>query len=477
MNDRGALLAALGAIFPPDRLILEPEQLLTYECDGHTLERALPSAIVIPTSTAEIQETLRVCHERAVPFVARGTGTGLSGGALALDGAVVIALTLLDRILSIDVANRSAVVQPGVINARLSRAAAPHGLCYAPDPSSQGACTLGGNVAENSGGPHTLKYGVTTNHVLGLELVLPDGELLRLGSENGSSPGYDLRGVLIGAEGTFGIVSEITVRLTPLAPAVATFLAVYDSIDAACETVSAIIGGGTVPAALELIDHVGIVAVESHLKVGYPLDAQAVLLIELEGSELEVDAAAERTVALCREHAAREVRRAASAEERAALWKGRKQALGALGRLAPAYYTLDGVVPRARVPEAIRRIGEIGAKHGLRIANVCHAGDGNMHPLILFDPEKEGEVDRVHQAGEAILRMCVELGGALSGEHGIGIEKRELMPLCFSADDLAQMMRVRDCFDPETRCNRGKIFPTGAPTPTSQLPRRVGGWM
>ncbi len=476
MRRNEPLLAALRVVFDRERLLTEFEDLVTYECDGHTLERSLPEAIVLPNSTAEIQSAIRICKHFDVPFLARGTGTGLSGGVVAVEGGVVIALTRLNRILSIDYENRIAVVQPGVINAQLTRAVEGRGFCYAPDPSSQGACSLGGNVAENSGGPHTLKYGVTTNHVLGLEMVLADGEILRTGSSFGSAPGLDLTGVIVGSEGTLGIVSEITLRLTPLPRAVTTFLAVYSSLDHACETVSAIIAAGVVPAALELIDRIGILAVESFLKVGYPLDADAVLLIELEGDPLELAASDEAVAELCREHGAREVRRAASEAERRLLWKGRKQALGALGKLAPAYYTLDGVVPRARVPEAIRRIGEVAARFDLRIANVCHAGDGNMHPLILFDPAESGAIERVHQAGEAILRMCLELGGALSGEHGIGIEKRELMPHCFSPEDLDQMRRVRRAFDPLERCNPGKIFPTGKRA-EAKMPPQVRGWL
>lgn len=472
----GAFFAALRDLVGVERLVTDFEDLITYECDGHTLETAVPLAVALPETTDEVAAAVRLCRLHEIPFVARGTGTGLSGGTLSPPGGVVIALTRMNRILEIDAPNRRARVQPGVINAHLSAAAHPYGLLYAPDPSSQGACSMGGNVAENSGGPHTLRYGVTTNHILGLEIVLADGSVMRTGSGIGDAPGYDVTGAIVGSEGTFGIVTEITVNLLPIPAAVSTLLAVYDAVDDACAAVSAVIAAGIVPAALELIDRLGIEAVESHLKVGYPLGADAVLLIELEGDPLEIEPARVEIERICRAHHARDVRLAADEEQRRLLWKGRKQALGALGKLAPAYYTLDGVVPRARVPEAIRRIGAIGRRLGLRIANVCHVGDGNMHPLILFDPKAPGEIDRVHRAGEEILGMCIALGGALSGEHGIGIEKRELMPLLFSPDDLDQMRRLRHVFDPDEQCNPGKIFPTGRPTDPA-MPRQVRGWV
>lgn len=472
------LVAALRARFG-SRFLDAPEDLLTYECDGHTLAREIPGAVALPESTEEVQAIVRLCGEFGVPFLARGAGTGLSGGAVARDGAVVLSTARMHRILSIDYEDRVARVQPGLVNLHLSLETSSRGYFYAPDPSSQGACTIGGNVAENSGGPHTLKYGVTSNHVLALTLVRPDGTLLRTGSAIGDAPGYDLTGLVVGSEGMLGVVTEVEVRLLPKPEAVRTFLAVYDSVDRATGTVSAIIASGIVPAALELVDAIGIQAVERHLKAGFPLDAAAVLLIELEGPAADLREESTAVLSICRAQGCRTVDEAADEATRQRFWKGRKQALGALGKLARGYYTLDGVVPPSRVPEALREIAAVASRFDLRIANVCHAGDGNMHPLILFDPASPEEVDRVHRAGAAILEACIRLGGALSGEHGIGLEKQELMPLLFSAADLDEMRKVRRAFDPDERCNPRKVFPTGAGCGELRGARaeRIGGWL
>jgi len=472
-------LDALRETFGDDRLTTAREELYTYEADGHTLARHRPQAVVYPESTEEVRDAVVACRDHGVPFLARGAGTGLSGGAVAASGGLIVETARMNRILEVDRANRLAVVQPGLVNLHLSLHTRPYGLHYAPDPSSQGACTIGGNVAENSGGPHTLRYGVTTNHVLGLELVLPSGELVRTGGPTGDGPGYDLTGLVVGCEGTFGIVTEVTVRLTPDPPAVRTFLGVYDTVDDASETVSALIRAGIVPAAMELIDNLAIRAVEAHLHVGFPEDAAAVLLIEIEGLEVELGPAAERIETLCRGHRAREVRVAEDEGTRQRLWKGRKQALGAIGKIARAYYTHDGVVPRSRLPEALRRTAEIGRRHGLRVAHVCHAGDGNLHPMLLYDPDSPDEVERVHAAGAEVLRACVELGGALTGEHGIGQEKRDCIGWLYDEHDLDQMRRVREVFDPDGRCNPGKIFPTGARCGEIVAARgaKTGGWL
>lgn len=465
--------------FGPDSALVAPEHLLTYECDAYALTRLAPDAVVFPETTEDVRRAIRLCNELAVPFVARGAGTGLSGGSVAAQGGLVIEMARMNKILEIDYANRFAVVQPGLVNLHLSNATRPHGFHYAPDPSSQGACTLGGNVAENSGGPHTLKYGVTTNHVLALEVVLPDGEILRTGSRIGDTPGFDLTGLFVGSEGTFGIVTEITVRLSRNVEAVRTFLAVFSNIEDASETVSGILAAGIVPAALELIDALAIQAVEAHLRVGFPLDAGAVLLIEIEGLADELDPMGRAIAIVAKQHHCRSFEQAKDEATRRLLWKGRKQALGAVGKIARAFYTHDGVVPRSRLPEAIAKIQEIAQRHGVRVANVCHAGDGNLHPLLLFDPADEDEVQRMHAAGQQILRMCVDLGGTLTGEHGIGTEKRSAMSWLFSEEDLDQFARARRAFDPLGRSNPEKVFPTGARCDDVHLARKIsiGGWI
>ena len=457
---RAALRRALAAIVGPDGVLTEPDELLVYESDGLTLFRATADAIAFPRSTAEVAACVRLANAEGLPFVARGAGTGLAGGCLPAEGGVVIALTRMNRILEVDLVNQTAVVEPGVVNLHVSQALAPHGFYYAPDPSSQLACTIGGNVANNSGGPHTLKYGVTTNHVLGLEVVLPDGEVVWLGGPVRDPQGYDLVGLFVGSEGTFGIATKAVVRILRRPPAVRTLLAVFERLDQASAAGAAITARGLTPAALEMIDQLTIQAVEDAFGAGYPRDAAAALLIELDGLEAGLDEAAARVTAACRAEGAREVRLARDEAERQLLWKGRKAAFGAFGRISPAYMVMDGVIPPSRLPHVLGRVAEIAAAHGVRVGNVFHAGDGNLHPNILYDPREPGIEARVLAAGAAIMRVCVDVGGTISGEHGIGLEKRDFMPWIFSPTDLATMTAVKAAFNPTGRCNPGKVFPT-----------------
>ncbi|HJQ84317.1 MAG TPA: FAD-linked oxidase C-terminal domain-containing protein [Candidatus Binatia bacterium] len=467
-----ALLADLRAVVGADGVVDRPESLLVYECDGYTLERAVPDVVVLPRTPGEVSAVLRLLQEEGVAFVPRGAGTGLSGGTLPVEAPVMICTSRMRAIEAIDTIDRRVVVQAGVVNQWVTNAVRAHGLCYAPDPSSQPACTIGGNVAENSGGPHTLKYGVTTNHVLGVELALPSGELLALGGAVEERTGYDLVGPVVGAEGTFGIVTRATLRLVRAPEAYRTLLAVFETVDAASEAVSGIIAAGIVPAALEMMDRLIVAAVEAAYRVGLPTDAGAVLLIELDGPAVGLDLHAERVAAVCRANGVREVRVARDDAERAALWKCRKRAFGAVGRLAPNYCTQDGVVPRTRVPDILRRIVAVAERHRLRIANVFHAGDGNIHPIILFDERDRDEVARVLAAGREILEACVALGGSLTGEHGIGVEKIAQMPLLFGPDDLRAMVALRAVFDPERRANPHKIFPDAKMCVETRTPRR-----
>jgi glycolate oxidase len=452
----------LEAIVGRGGVLTEPDELLVYESDGLTLFRALADFVVFPTSAEQVAQVVRLANREGLPFVARGAGTGLSGGCLPAEGGLVISMMRMNRVLEVDYDNQLAVVEPGLVNLHLSWAVGPRGFYYAPDPSSQQACTIGGNIANNSGGPHTLKYGVTVNHVLGLEVVLPDGELVWLGGKTRDRLGYDLAGVFVGSEGTFGIATKIVVRILPKPQAVKTVLAVFDRVDAASAAVSAIIARGLVPAAVEMIDQLTIQAVEDAFGCGYPRDAAAALLIEVDGLRAGIETQAERIVAACRASGAREVRTAANEAERQLLWKGRKSAFGAIARIAPDYYLHDAVVPRTRLVDVLRSVYEIADQYQLTMMNVFHAGDGNLHPLIVFDQREPGIWERVHAAGDAILRTCVDAGGVLSGEHGIGLEKREAMPLVFSADDLDAQARVRDAFDPSGRANPQKILPRGS---------------
>ncbi|GBD12243.1 putative FAD-linked oxidoreductase [bacterium HR24] len=457
MNAR--LLSELKRIVGPRYVLHRPEELVVYEYDA-TIERALPEAVVLPGSAEEVAAVVRLARGYGVPVTPRGAGTGLSGGAVPCEGGIVLATSRLHRILEIDPENAVAVVEPGVVNLEVSLAAAPFGLYYAPDPSSQKACTIGGNVAENAGGPHCLRYGTTTNHVLGLELVTAEGELVWLGGKTADSPGYDLVGVVVGSEGTLGIVTKVVLRLLPRPETTVTILAIFDGVDAACEAVSSVIAHGIVPAALEMLDRNTMLAVEPYVQAGYPPDAGAVLLIEVEGLREEAEEQAEAVRGICAELAAREIRMGFTPEERERLWAGRKAALGALGRLAPSYYILDGVVPRTRLPHVMRRVYEICDHFGLHVANVFHAGDGNLHPNILFDEREPGAARRVLDCGEEILRVCVEAGGSITGEHGVGYEKRDYMRWTFSDDDLATMAALKRAFGAGDAFNPGKVFPT-----------------
>ena len=455
------LVEALRAAAGEDAVLSRPEELFVYECDALTHHSGRPSAVVLPRTADEVVACVSACAREGVPFVPRGAGTGLSGGAIAFEGAVVIECARMDRILEIDPLDRVAVVQPGVVNAALSKAAAPYGLHFAPDPSSQQACTLGGNVAENSGGPHTLKYGSTTGHVLAVELVLASGDRVRLGSRAGGDPGYDLVGVVVGSEGTFGVVTEATVRLTPVPEAVETLLAIFPDVVSACHGVGAVIRSGLVPAALEIVDRRTIAAVEASVyAAGLPLDAGAVLIAELDGAAVALPRQVERVRSLCAASGATRVEVARDDAERQRFWRARKGAFGAMGRLAPDLYVHDAVVPRSKLPEVIEAVCAIGDRHGITLSNVFHAGDGNLHPNISFDRRNADELRRVLAAGSEILELCVRAGGVISGEHGIGAEKQDFMPLLFSPDDLDAMRRVRAVFDPGRRSNPGKIFPT-----------------
>ena len=453
------LLHDLKKLLGVEAVLHKPEELLLYEYDG-SVEVARPECVVFPRTTADVVQIVRLANRHKVPLVGRGAGTGLSGGALARQGGIITSFARMNHILEIDAENQRATVQPGVVNADLSVAVAHTGLHFAPDPSSQKACTIGGNVSENSGGPHTLAYGVTVNHVLALEVVLPSGELIRLGSTALDPPGYDLTGLFVGSEGTFGLVTEITVKLTRLPEAVKTLLAVYDSVNDATETVAEITARGITPAACEMLDGWTIRAVEDYVHAGFPLDSAAILLIEVDGLREVVEAEAEDVADVCRLHHAREVRVARDAKERDLLWKGRKNAFGAAGRLAPSYYTQDGVIPRTKLPATLRRISEIGKKYNLQIGNVFHAGDGNLHPIILFDERNEKQFRDTVQAADEIIEFCIQVGGSITGEHGVGMEKDRLMPLLFSETDLELMRRVRDVFNPDGLLNPGKILPT-----------------
>jgi glycolate oxidase subunit GlcD len=455
-----ALHEALAHITGPRWVRSRPGELKAFESDGLPGHRSLPGLAVLPGSRRELEAVLRLLHTAGIPFVARGAGTGLSGGALAGGHAVLVVLTRLNRILRLDPATRRAVVEPGVVNARLSEAAAPYGLHYAPDPSSQSACTIGGNVAENAGGPHCLKYGVTTNHVTALTVLLPDGSTTLLGSPSGEPWGPDLVGLFTGSEGMFGVAVEITVRLTPVPPAIRTMLAAFPTVRSASEAVSAIIAAGIVPAALEMMDQALCRAVESSIyAAGYPTDAAAVLLVEVDGQPASVEAESAAAEAILRAHGAGEVRTASTPADRARLWQGRKKAFGAMGRVTRDLLVQDAVVPRTALPGILDRIAEIGAEHRLTICNVFHAGDGNLHPNICFDARDPGESARVTRASREIMEACIAAGGTITGEHGVGSDKLPFMDLLFPAESLRMMCDVRRVFDPGGRANPGKVIP------------------
>ena len=436
----------------------EHEDLLLYEFDG-SVEKGRPDLIVFPHATAQVAQIVKLAARYQTPIVGRGAGTGLSGGALARGGGVMIVFARMNKILEIDVENRRAVVQPGVVNLDITRAVEHAGLYFAPDPSSAKSCTIGGNVAENAGGPHTLAYGVTTNHMAALELVMPDGEIVRVGSKHGDVCGYDLCGLFVGSEGTLALVTEVTVKLSRKPEAVKTLLAIFETIEDASQAVVEITANGMIPAACEMLDGWTLQAVEDYVHGGYPRDSGAVLLIEVEGLKEAVEAQAAAIQNVCGNCHAREVRTAKDERERELLWKGRKNAFGAMGRLAPSNYVLDGVIPRSKLPQALARIKEIGKKYGFKIGNIFHAGDGNLHPIVLYDPRDTKQFENAIAASREIIRACVEMGGALTGEHGVGMEKNELMELLFSDADFALMRRVHDAFNPDSSLNPGKIFP------------------
>jgi glycolate oxidase len=450
------LVRALG----PRGYLDRDEDLALYEYDG-AVDTARPDLVAFPRSTEDVVAIARIAHEFGVTLVGRGAGTGLSGGAIARAGGITVAFARMNRILEIDLENERAVVQPGVVNLDITRAVDPQGYYYAPDPSSQRACTIGGNVSENAGGPHTLAYGVTTNHVLGLEVVLPDGTVLNTGGKETDLPGLDLTGLLTGSEGTMVLVTKVIVRLMRKPESVQTILAIYNSDEDAGRTVAEITARAITPAAVEMLDGVMLKMVEQATHAGYPLDAQAVLLIELEGMREVVDEQLDQIREAAAGCGAREVRLAKSAEERELLWKGRKNAFGAVGRVSPFYYVQDGVVPRTKIAPTLRFISEVGKKYGLTISNIFHAGDGNMHPIILFDARKAGDIEKTRAAGEEILGYCIAAGGSITGEHGVGMEKNEMMAHLFSRETLDMMRGFQRLFDPDSRMNPGKVLPTG----------------
>ena len=471
------IIRELGKLVGNSGVLSSAEDLLLYEYDG-SVEEARPDAIAFPRRKQEVVEIVRLANRYDLSIVGRGAGTGLSGGALARQGGIVLAFSRMNHILEIDAENQRALVEPGVVNLDLSRATEKYGLYFAPDPSSQKSCTIGGNVSENSGGPHTLAYGVTSNHVTGLELVLPDATVVQVGGRNMETPGYDLAGLVIGSEGTFALVTEITVRLLRLPEEVRTLLAIYESLEDATDSVVDITARGIIPAACEMLDGWTLRAVEAYVHAGFPLDSAAVLLMEVEGVREAAETQADEIIEVCRRHKAREVRRARDARERALLWKGRKEAFGAVGRVSPSYYVLDGVIPRTKLTPTLLRVEEISKHCGLVIGNIFHAGDGNLHPLILFDHRDRAQFRRARAAGEEIMQLCVEMGGTLTGEHGVGMEKNELMPLMFTETDLDLMRKVRAAFNPVGRLNPGKVLPLGkgcGETRLQPFPLSAGG--
>ena len=443
-----------------DSVLAAHSDLVVYECDGFVIEKNCPDVVVFPRTTEDVAAIVEICNRHEVPFLPRGAGTSLAGGCLPVGGGVMIVLTRMKEILEINLRDRYAVVQPGVVNLWLTNKLKGTGYHYAPDPSSQGACTIGGNVATNSGGPHTLKYGVTVNHTLGIEAVMADGSIVQFGGPAEDSTGLDLTGALVGSEGTLAIVTKVWVRVTKNPEGVRTLLGVFESCDDATNAISAIIAAGIIPAALEMMDQGILTAVEAAFHFGFPLDAQAILLIEVDGLEAGLDAQRDRIIELCSRCGAREVRQARDAAERLLLWKSRKQAFGAVGRLSPSYCTQDGVVPRTKLPHILRRIVEIGAKYDVRIVNVFHAGDGNIHPILLFDERNAEQIERVLAASGEILDECIACGGSVTGEHGIGVEKISFMHKLFTDDDLAAMTRMREAFNPHNRLSPSKMLPT-----------------
>jgi glycolate oxidase len=460
ISRRGEIIAALRRIVPGEGVIAEEEELRAYECDGLTAYRQLPMIVVLPETTQQVSDILKYCHGSGIKIVPRGAGTSLSGGTLPLEDGITLGLGKFNRILEVDYDNRCVTAQPGVTNLAITHAVEADGFYYAPDPSSQIACSIGGNVAENSGGVHCLKYGLTANNLLGIEMVLMDGEIVRLGGKHLDSGGYDLLGIVTGSEGLLGVITEVTVRMLRKPSTARALLIGFPSSESAGDCVARIIGAGIIPGGMEMMDKPAIHAAEAFVNAGYPLDAEALLIVELDGPEVEVDELIVRVDAIARENRADSVRISTSEEERDAFWAGRKAAFPAVGRISPDYYCMDGTIPRHRLSEVLTRMNELSAQYDLRVANVFHAGDGNLHPLILYDANKPGELEKAEEFGSDILRLCVEVGGVLTGEHGVGVEKRDLMGEMFNETDLNQQQRVKCAFDPTQQLNPGKVFPT-----------------
>ena len=481
MGGASVPLAELISICGPERVITEHAALRTYESDGLLQYAVVPAAAVLPDTAEEVAAVVAACHRAGVPWVARGSGTGLSGGSLPVEGGVVISLSRMRRILDVDLPNQRITVEPGVTNAQISAAVGPSHF-YPPDPSSQIICSIGGNVAENSGGVHCFKYGFTTNWVVGCEVVLPDGSVTTLGSVDGEldRPGYDLLGTFVGSEGTLGVATKIILRITPAPEATRTVVAYFDTPEQAGQVVSDVVSSGVVPGAMEIMDNLAIAATEAATNAGNPLDAGALLIVELDGSESECDARFDEVVRFCKNNGANGVRIAQTEDERALIWKARKAAFAAMGRISPNFYVQDGVIPRTRLPPVLRRIEELGVEYGLRVANVFHAGDGNLHPLVLYDGAAPGEAERAEKLAGRIVEVCVEEGGSLTGEHGIGVDKKRYMPKMFSEADLATFQRLRCAFDPDGMVNPGKVMPTPrlcgeVPGPYRQHPLEAAG--
>ncbi|MDC3347036.1 FAD-binding protein [bacterium] len=460
ISRRGEIIAALRRIVPGEGVIAEEEELRAYECDGLTAYRQLPMIVVLPETTQQVAEILKYCHGSGIKIVPRGAGTSLSGGALPLEDGITLGLGKFNRILDIDYDNRCVTAQSGVTNLAITHAVEADGFYYAPDPSSQIACSIGGNVAENSGGVHCLKYGLTANNLLGIEMVLMDGEIVRLGGKHLDSGGYDLLGIVTGSEGLLGVITEVTVRMLRKPSTARALLIGFPSSESAGDCVARIIGAGIIPGGMEMMDKPAIHAAEAFVNAGYPLDAEALLIVELDGPEVEVDELIVRVEAIARENHADSVRISTSEAERDNFWAGRKAAFPAVGRISPDYYCMDGTIPRHRLSEVLTRMNELSGHYDLRVANVFHAGDGNLHPLILYDANKPGELEKAEEFGSDILRLCVEVGGVLTGEHGVGVEKRDLMGEMFNEVDLNQQQRVKCAFDPTQQLNPGKVFPT-----------------
>lgn len=457
-----ALLARLEGVFAPRDVFTEPAQLIPYESDASTAFRQRPLAAVFPQTTEQVQAAVKACHDLDIPFLARGSGTSLSGGSMPISGGLLIVMSKMNRILEVDVESLRAVVQPGVINLQVSREVAAHGLYFSPDPSSQLICTIGGNIAFNSGGAHCLKLGMTSNHILGMKVVLPDGELVTIGGKSLESPGMDLCGLIVGSEGLLGVVTEATLRLLPKPQSVKTVLAAYDAVEQAGEAVAMVIGAGLLPVAIEIMDRLAIDAAEAAVQAGYPPDAQSLLIVELDGPADEVAPQFERLLDTLRGSAAKRLIVPANEAERLKIWKGRKSAFSAVGRLSPDYLVQDGVVPRSKLGQALREIGRLAKEYDLRVANVFHAGDGNLHPLVMFDNRVPGQFERAEKLAGEILKMCVDVGGSITGEHGVGVEKLAYMTYQFSQADLDAMWAVYRSFDPKGLANRGKMFPGGS---------------